>query len=79
MNTIGQVIRLAQDQNNQSLANTFLHEVLHAIHWIAGLLNDDSSSEEKYTNLGANGLCLFIQDNPEAWDWFMKNNTKERK
>lgn len=58
------------------LANTFIHEVLHAIHYVFGLIaadqdeTCDSPSEEEYTTLGANGLLAFWQDNPEAVKWW---------
>lgn len=71
-NLIGQRIRLQPGMTPQKLANTFLHEVLHAIHWVHGL--DNQSSEEDFTGLTANGLCAFWQDNGGYWDWFSRNN-----
>ena len=72
MNFCGNKIRLSPGQNPQQLANTFLHECMHAIHRVYGCL--DSSTEEDFTHLGANGLCAFWQDNPHAMDWFIRNN-----
>lgn len=56
------------------LRNVFLHEVLHAIHQMYGLINHEDESvnptEEQYTTLTANGLCAFWQDNPRAVAWW---------
>lgn len=72
MNPISQKIRLRPGMTSQNLANTFIHEVLHGIHWFhsCGELPDDA--EEEYTNKGANGLCAFWQDNPKAVAWWAK-------
>lgn len=60
--------------NCQQLANTFLHEVRHAIHWSYGLT--DESCEESFTDLGTNGLCAFFRDNPQAIAWIIKTNAE---
>lgn len=75
MNPISQKIRLRPGMNAQNLANTFMHEVLHAIHWFHGLMGADPTAidvEEEYTTKGANGLCAFWQDNPKASAWWAK-------
>lgn len=51
------------------LAETVLHEVLHAMHWEAGLTDD--SGEEAFTTLTAKSLCKFYQDNPTATRWVL--------
>ena len=61
-------IRLSPTLSPQQLANTFLHEVIHAIHWVYGL--EDTSNEERFTNETANGLCALWQDNPQTMDWW---------
>ena len=63
-------IRLRTDVPPQQLANTFLHEVIHAIHYVFGIGDDDN--EETFTNLTTNGLCAFWMDNPKAMEWFQK-------
>lgn len=73
MNIHSQRIRIAPGQTAQNLANTFLHECIHAIHWVYGLWRNDPD-EEHYTNQTANGLCQFFQDNPEATAWLIKTN-----
>lgn len=75
MNPISQKIRLRPGMTPQNLANTFIHEVLHGIHWYlqAGAgLGDEQDIEEDYTTKGANGLCAFWQDNPKAVAWLAK-------
>ena len=62
-----QSIRLRKGGSSRKLANTFLHEVLHSIHWVYGL--GDASNEEQFTELSANGLCSFWLDNPQAMQW----------
>lgn len=67
-NIVGQRIRIAPDMGPQKLANTFIHECLHGMHWVYGL--GDSSDEEDFTHLTANALCCFWMDNPAAAAWF---------
>jgi hypothetical protein len=72
MNPVHQKIRVAPDMSAQNLADTFLHETLHAIHWIFAL--DDDSDEEDFTLFGAHGLCQLWQDNPDAMAWWVSIN-----
>lgn len=75
-NFLSQKIRISPGMNAQRLANTFIHEVLHAINRHVGV--NDESTEEECVTLGANGLCAFWQDNPEACLWWVKLNTMGR-
>jgi hypothetical protein len=75
MNPVNQMIRMAPDQNAQNLADTFIHEVLHAIHFHFGLLGDDKD-EEDFTTMGAHGLCQLWQDNPQAMAWWVSINQR---
>jgi hypothetical protein len=59
-----------QGMTPQQIANTLIHEVIHAIHYNHGL--SDESDEETYTTLTANGICQFWQDNPKAIAWWEK-------
>ena len=72
MNPISQKIRLRPGMTSQNLANTFIHEVLHGIHWFHSCGESPDDVEEEYTNKGANGLCAFWQDNPKAVAWWAK-------
>lgn len=71
-NFLSQKIRLSPALTNQDLGNTFLHECMHAMHWLYGL--DDGDTEERFTNLGANALCAFFKDNPKATAWIIKSS-----
>lgn len=72
MNPINQKIRLRPGMTAQNLADTFIHEVLHAIHWHASL--HDGSIEEEFTLLSAHGLCSLWQDNPKQMAWWVNLN-----
>lgn len=70
MNPISQKIRLRPGMTPQNLANTLLHEIMHAIHWFHACNPDCSADiEEEYTLKGTNGLCAFWQDNPKTMTW----------
>jgi len=72
MNPINQKIRVRPGMTAQNLADTFIHEVLHAIHWVASL--HDGSDEEEFTLMSAHGLCSLWQDNPKQMAWWAKVN-----
>jgi hypothetical protein len=74
INYIAQKIVVRPGMSAQNLANTFIHEVLHGLHWWmgAGRIRGDEAKrdyEEQFTCWGANGLCAFWQDNPDAIQW----------
>jgi hypothetical protein len=58
--TTKQEIVLANDQTQDGLKDTFLHEVFHAI----------AQDEENVARRLSSGLCLFAKQNPSAWRWF---------
>ena len=60
-------IYIINGQPKSGLANTFLHEVIHAINYCMGIT---SGKEEQLTNRLANGLCAVWKDNPEAFKWW---------
>jgi len=61
------LIYIAKDQPKSALANTFLHEVIHAINYGMGISSGD---EENLTNRLANGLCAVWKENPEVFKWW---------
>lgn len=61
-------IEVCFERPPQVAANTFNHEVLHAIHNVQSV--GDSDEEERFTNSTANGLTQFMLDNPDAWVWW---------
>ncbi|GAB3644741.1 hypothetical protein [Ramlibacter alkalitolerans] len=54
---------------DQTVANTFLHEALHGVHWVSGL--EDKPLEEEFTRQGANGICELFRRNPKAMAWWL--------
>lgn len=71
---VEQTIRISPGQNPQNLADTFIHEVIHAIHFHFELLGDESP-EELITTFTAHGLCQLWQDNPMAMAWWASINS----
>lgn len=61
-------IWVSPDLHDEMLAETLLHEVLHAIH--ANFDLDDNSDEERFTLLTARGLAQLWHDNPKLIAWF---------
>ncbi len=60
-------IWVADYLKDDMLAETLLHEILHAIH--AGYDLDDDSTEEEFTLSTARGLALLWRDNPKLVEW----------
>jgi len=63
-----QLILLDESQSDESLQDTFMHEVLHAICFVLGI---DVESEESLVHKLATGLCTVWNQNPAAWLWWM--------
>ena len=63
----GLVITICENQPKSALANTFLHEVIHAINYSMGIKTMD---EENLTNRLASGLCAVWRENPIAFKWW---------
>ena len=68
-NNIGepQTIDVVGSQPNDSMQNTFLHEVLHAICHVMGLR--ETEKEENFVRRLATGLCTMWNHNPAAFKW----------
>ena len=58
------VIRVRSDLPPQELANTLLHEVLHAAHFVGGMQGGEKEEEDTVIIL-SNVLCQVWRDNPE--------------
>lgn len=58
---------IGEGQPKSALANTFLHEVIHAINYSMGIASGD---EENLTNRLANGLCAVWKENPDVFKWW---------
>lgn len=52
---------------NNDIANTLLHEILHAI-WYQYQIKDEDK-EERIVHTTANGLCFVMQANPDVFAW----------
>lgn len=76
-NSLKSLISLRPTMNSQQLANTFIHECIHAMNHgsRAGCgLEHYSDVEEDFTSKIANGIAAFWQDNPEAVAWWVRIN-----
>ena len=64
-------IRYNIAQSRKELANTILHEILHALFHTEGITVPARTEEFVVRNL-ANGLLGFIQDNPKFLNWLKR-------
>ena len=69
-NNIGepQTLAVSNSQANDSMQDTFLHEVLHAICHVMGLR--ETEKEENFVRRLATGLCTVWNNNPAAFKWW---------
>ena len=69
-NNIGepQTIGLVGTQPDDSMQDTFLHEVLHAICHVMGLR--ETEKKENFVRRLATGLCTVWNYNPAAFKWW---------
>ena len=63
-----QTIAVSNDQPVDSMQDTFLHEVLHAICHVMGM--SDTEKEESFVRRLATGLCTVWNQNPSAFKWW---------
>jgi len=63
-----QTIGLVGNQSNDSMQDTFLHEVFHAIVHVMDL--KETETEENYVRRLATGLCTVWNNNPAAFKWW---------
>ena len=63
-----QLIALAEDQANDAMQDTFLHEVMHAL--IAAFDLKEKDKEESFVRRLATGICTVWNDNPKAFKWW---------
>ncbi|MDC0309089.1 DUF4344 domain-containing metallopeptidase [bacterium] len=62
-----QTIGLVGSQSDDSMQDTFLHEVFHAIVHVMDL--KETETEENYVRRLATGLCTVWNHNPKAFKW----------
>lgn len=65
-----QVIAVSSRLRSTQIADTFLHEVIHALNWMMEI-KDGAKEEEICTRLSS-ALCCFWRDNPEALTWWSR-------
>ena len=63
-------ITLADGIEDKDMANTILHEIVHAAVWYGGLKDEgsvleDDKNEEHVVNIVTNQLCQIFRDNPK--------------
>ena len=63
-----QLIVVAEDQANDAMQDTFLHEVMHALTAAFDLKEKDK--EESFVRRLATGICTVWKDNPKAFKWW---------
>ena len=63
-------ITISTNSTDRDIANTLLHEIVHASVWYGGLKDDgaaleDDKHEEHVVNILTNQLCQIFRDNPK--------------
>ena len=63
-------ITISSNSTDRDIANTLLHEIVHASVWYGGLKDDgaaleDDKHEEHVVNVLTNQLCQIFRDNPK--------------
>lgn len=66
----GQLIIINADQKPDAIADTFLHEVNHALFSAFGITGE--VPEERIVRLIATGICTVMRDNPDVARWWLK-------
>jgi hypothetical protein len=72
-----QTIGVVGSQSNDSMQDTFLHEVFHAIVHVMDL--KETETEENYVRRLATGLCTVWDNNPKEfrwWSWLSSVSTR---
>lgn len=75
-NNVEAKIFVCTDMAPEVVADTFLHEIMHAIWYYMGL--DDKDDEENVVNRLSSGLICAMVDNPELLKYFTKTLTKDK-
>lgn len=62
------VIRVQEDfAHPTKAADTFIHELMHAIHWVYGM--EDGDKEERLVNMMSTAMVTAYRDNPWMLGW----------
>ena len=63
-----QTICISDEQTRESMADTFLHEILHALFYAMGI--EPTGDEENIICRISTGLCTVWSANPLAFRWW---------
>ena len=64
-----QKILISKHQASDTMRDTLLHEIIHAVHWLMGL--GDNSTEEEFTSRTTTGLRSVMLQNPEVVNYLL--------
>jgi hypothetical protein len=64
------IIQMVKGYPKGTTADTFLHELIHAVNHVMGI--DDSTNEEESTTRLSTGLCTVWKHNPKVFEWLHK-------
>ena len=64
-----QKILISKNQASDTMRDTLLHEIIHAVHWLMGLA--DNSTEEEFTARTTTGLRSVMLQNPEVVNYLL--------
>jgi hypothetical protein len=64
------VIQMAKGYPRKTTADTFLHELIHAVNHVMGITDD--TCEEESTSRLSTGLCTVWKHNPQVFEWLYK-------
>lgn len=68
-----QLILLDPDQEKDMLADTLLHEILHALYYTSGLGEIESPTEEQIVFIYSPHLLALLRNNPEILQFMLEN------
>ena len=63
-----EIIALNPDQSPESLHDTFLHELIHAVCYVMSVKMEEG--DEQMTRRLATGLCMVWKDNRKVFEWW---------
>lgn len=64
---LNKTIRVCRDHGVRKSAETFLHEMFHAI--FAEWTIEEGDKEERIVTTLGSAMCCAMRDNPEAFEW----------
>jgi|TARA_R110001592_G_scaffold193163_2_gene440256 hypothetical protein len=71
-----QLIVINGDNSPQIVAETWLHEVLHALLLALDIVDTSSVDHEQIVSRTATGLCTIWKQNPDAFKWWTEEMKK---